>query len=38
MGRETKPKRTKLETVEPLGKRLLIRKDEDKKSTKGGIL
>lgn len=27
----------KLETVEPLGKRVLIRKDEDKKVTKGGI-
>ncbi len=26
-----------LETVEPLGKRVLIRKDEDKKQTKGGI-
>lgn len=26
-----------LETVEPLGKRVLIRKDEDKKATKGGI-
>ncbi len=25
------------ETVEPLGKRVLIRKDEDKKTTKGGI-
>jgi len=28
---------TKLETVEPVGKRVLIRKDEDKKKTKGGI-
>jgi len=37
MQRETRPKRTKLETVEPLGKRVLIRKDEDKKQTKGGI-
>jgi len=37
MARETQPKRTKLETLEPLGKRVLIRKDEDKKSTKGGI-
>ncbi len=27
----------KVETVEPLGKRVLIRKDEDKKVTKGGI-
>lgn len=26
-----------LETVEPVGKRILIRKDEDKKRTKGGI-
>lgn len=26
-----------LETVEPVGKRVLIRKDEDKKTTKGGI-
>ncbi len=25
------------ETVEPVGKRVLIRKDEDKKQTKGGI-
>ncbi|HEX42526.1 MAG TPA: co-chaperone GroES [Phycisphaerales bacterium] len=30
---ETNP----LETVEPIGKRVLIRKDEDKKQTKGGI-
>ncbi len=28
---------TKLEVVEPLGKRVLIRKDADKKQTKGGI-
>lgn len=28
---------TKLETVEPVGKRVLIRKDQDKKRTKGGI-
>jgi len=26
-----------METVEPIGKRVLIRKDEDKKQTKGGI-
>jgi len=26
-----------LETVEPIGKRVLIRKDEDKKQTKGAI-
>jgi chaperonin GroES len=25
------------ETIEPIGKRVLIRKDEDKKETKGGI-
>ena len=25
------------ETVEPIGKRILIRKDEDKRQTKGGI-
>ena len=37
MERDTRSKRTKLETVEPLGKRVLIRKDEDKKQTKGGI-
>ncbi len=37
MQRETQPKHNKLETVEPLGKRVLIRKDEDKKQTKGGI-
>ena len=30
---ETKP----LEIVEPIGKRILIRKDQDKKQTKGGI-
>ena len=29
--------RTRFDTVEPLGKRVLIRKDEDKKVTKGGI-
>ena len=28
---------SQLEIVEPLGKRVLIRKDEDKKATKGGI-
>ncbi|MBI5864743.1 MAG: co-chaperone GroES [Planctomycetes bacterium] len=26
-----------IETIEPVGKRVLIRKDEDKKTTKGGI-
>jgi len=28
---------SELEIVEPIGKRVLIRKDEDKKQTKGGI-
>ena len=37
MAADAMPKRTRLETVEPLGKRVLIRKDEDKKQTKGGI-
>jgi len=32
----TKQKKA-LETVEPIGKRVLIRKDEDKKQTKSGI-
>jgi len=31
------PKKEVIETVEPIGKRVLIRKDEDKKQTKGGI-
>lgn len=33
---QAQPKST-LEVVEPIGKRVLIRKDEDKKQTKGGI-
>ncbi len=37
MQRDTRPKRSRLETVEPLGKRVLIRKDDDRKQTKGGI-
>ncbi|MHC4698749.1 MAG: co-chaperone GroES [Planctomycetota bacterium] len=37
MGDRTEAEKAKLETVEPLGKRVLIRKDEDKKVTKGGI-
>ena len=37
MGDRVQPTKAKLETVEPLGKRVLIRKDEDKKVTKGGI-
>ena len=31
------PKTSAFETVEPIGKRVLIRKDADKKQTKGGI-
>ena len=34
---KTQDSKTKLETVEPVGKRVLIRKDQDKKQTKGGI-
>ena len=34
---DTTRKPTPLETVEPIGKRVLIRKDEDKKQTKSGI-
>jgi len=37
MAEPIRQKQSKLETVEPLGKRVLIRKDEDKKVTKGGI-
>jgi chaperonin GroES len=33
----SRPRTVKLETVEPVGKRVLIRKDADKKQTKGGI-
>lgn len=33
---QSKPK-AELETVEPIGARVLIRKDEDKKQTKSGI-
>lgn len=36
MAKETSAK-SKMEVVEPLGKRVLIRKDEDKKQTKSGI-
>ncbi|MHC4948837.1 MAG: co-chaperone GroES [Planctomycetota bacterium] len=34
---EPTPATSSLETVEPIGKRVLIRKDEDKKVTKVGI-
>jgi chaperonin GroES len=37
MADNNKPETNPLETVEPIGKRVLIRKDEDKKETKGGI-
>lgn len=37
MDSEKKTEPQALETVEPIGKRVLIRKDEDKKQTKGGI-
>ncbi|MEX0776673.1 MAG: co-chaperone GroES [Phycisphaeraceae bacterium] len=34
---ESTEKLPELETVEPIGKRVLIRKDQDKKQTKSGI-
>jgi len=37
MGKKDQIKVEPLEIVEPIGKRVLIRKDEDKKQTKGGI-
>lgn len=37
MSNPVKRQASRLETVEPVGKRVLIRKDEDKKRTKGGI-
>lgn len=37
MAEKANTRTTHLETVEPLGERVLIRKDEDKKRTKGGI-
>ncbi len=37
MADRAQTQKSKLDTVEPLGKRVLIRKDEDKKVTKGGI-
>lgn len=37
MKNERKDEPQTFETVEPIGKRVLIRKDEDKKETKGGI-
>jgi chaperonin GroES len=37
MRKQNKTEPTPLEIIEPIGKRVLIRKDEDKKQTKGGI-
>jgi chaperonin GroES len=37
MNKKDQTEAKSLETVEPIGKRVLIRKDEDKKQTKGGI-
>ena len=37
MSRPSTEKKVVLETVEPIGARVLIRKDEDKKTTKSGI-
>jgi chaperonin GroES len=37
MSEKTRANRPALETVEPIGKRVLIRKDEDKKTTRSGI-
>ena len=37
MGKDSKIEAEPLEIVEPIGPRVLIRKDEDKKQTKGGI-
>jgi chaperonin GroES len=37
MAKQEKTDTKTFETVEPIGKRVLIRKDEDKKQTKGGI-
>lgn len=37
MAKSEVPEPQPFETVEPIGKRILIRKDEDKKETKGGI-
>ena len=34
---KTKTKKNLIETVEPIGERVLIRKDEDRKITKVGI-
>ena len=38
MNMATSKKQIKLETVEPIGKRVLIRKDESRQQTRGGIV
>ncbi|MBX9736887.1 MAG: co-chaperone GroES [Phycisphaerales bacterium] len=38
MGEDSPRKTAKLEVVEPIGDRVLIRKDDDKKQTKHGVL
>jgi chaperonin GroES len=37
MAKESNKQTSRLERIEPVGKRVVIRKDEDKKQTKGGI-
>lgn len=37
MSKSSDTQNDSFETIEPIGKRVLIRKDEDKKQTKGGI-
>ena len=37
MDKKIQTEKKPLEIIEPIGKRVLIRKDEDKKQTKGGI-
>ncbi len=37
MSKQTPSTSTPLETIEPVGNRVLIRKDEDRKTTKSGI-
>jgi len=37
VGKNHSPAAAEFEIIEPVGKRVLIRKDEDKKETKGGI-
>ncbi len=37
MNKQENAETKQFETIEPIGKRVVIRKDEDKKETKGGI-